>query len=251
MNSLGIVISTCQHYFDHHVPNLINSLELTKFPKSKLLIVSGQENSTTRSKVRGVDVVRVPYSALHLTGLAYLSNSLDRYPLVERWLALPDTVLVGPDFCTKLAGLVSQLTNLPDFISVIKPSPPEVRTMDMGIISNKGIAAMKDYLSKATLSDPSALSVVELKKKLICNEDAILGIPPEENAMTSGSIIKHERTGERLCNDWLVEGKNLRTQVGKVNGSDKLVRIVIIPDLDMVKLQRNFRGPHAPMIMSF
>ena len=90
-NKLGLLITTCQHYFTN-IPNVIKDIEECNFPKENVLIVSGQENNNSIYYENNIKIVNVDYTGLHLTGVIYLSENMDSFNHIKYWVILPDTI---------------------------------------------------------------------------------------------------------------------------------------------------------------
>ena len=245
--SLGLLITTCKHYYTN-IPKLIENITSCGFPKENVLIVSGEENENSTCSEDGIQIVKVTYTGLHLTGAIFLSENIDLIPSIKYWALLPDTIKLNESFYANIMKYYdlylkdSEIYSMP-FLS------PNVRltTMDMGIVSIGHILNMTDYLSKIKLVQPySRTETTKLKKQLIYNENIILGMQspcPVEATKFKHLFPLYIKPSIFITNN-KSELRERRIMIG-----NRLCNEVYFLNIDLYKYQRNFIGPDAIIVM--
>lgn len=241
-NRLGLLITTCQHYFTN-IPNVIKDIEECNFPKENVLIVSGQESNNSIYYKNNIKIVNVEYTGLHLTGVIYLSENTDSFKHIDYWVILPDTIKLGKLFHVNILKhyitcLENKLYSLPFICPKIRP------TMDMGIIHTSHIYNMSDYLQKIKRVHPYSVdAILKLKNQLIYDENTILGLSASIPHISTKFNINPVHPMTFITNNHaeLIEKRIV------VNA--KNVNEVYFVNLDMYKYQRNFNGPSANLVM--
>ena len=246
MSNLGLLITTCQHYFTN-IQNIIKDIEECNFPKENVLIVSGQENNNSIYYENNIKIVKVDYTGLHLTGVIYISENMDSFKNITYWIILPDTIKLNKLFYVNILKYYNtylknkEIYSLPFISPIIRP------TMDMGIVHINHIYNMSDYLNKIKKVQPYNINdTIQLKRQLIFDENTILGLPPQaSNESTKFNYINELNT---IPTVFIINNKNeLIEKVITLN--DKLLIEVYFVDIDIYKYQRNFRGPSVDLIM--
>lgn len=242
-NGLGLLITTCQHYFTN-IPNVIKDIEECNFPKENVLIVSGQESNNSVYYKDNIKVVNVEYTGLHLTGVIYLSENTDSsFKHINYWVILPDTIKLGKLFYVNILRhyitcLENKIYSLPFICPKIRP------TMDMGIIHISHIYNMSDYLQKIKRVRPYSVDdILKLKNQLIYDENTIVGSPASIPHISTKFNIKPVHPRTFITNN---KAEIIERQI-VVNA--KYVNEVYFVNLDMYKYQRNFTGPSANLVM--
>lgn len=245
--SLGVVITTCKHYFPN-IDNLLREFEVCEFPKDRILVVSGQEDTTEQCSLRGVRIQKVPYTCLHLTGVKYVHDNMEQFPNIEYWVVLPDTISVGPKFCSILQqflqtiGDTSQLYAIPFVHPAIRP------TMDMGILTKRHIRNMGDYLEKIQRMKYNDNTIRRLKKQLIFDENTILGLDvPNKRRVTSFQYRDPHFSKQNIRHFLVTNQEDIRVEGVQVGS--RMCKANYFPTLDFVKYQRNFNGSTANIVM--
>jgi len=146
---LGFLITTCKSYFQN-VEDIINDIEKCVIDKNHVLIVSAQEDDFEDYFYRGVKIIKVPYTALQLTGLVYLYENKKLLNSFNYWFVLPCTIKIGLDFNNKIIKFLNK-NKEEDSIPIINPKLLPYRTMDMGILKSSFINIMGEYLMKLKL----------------------------------------------------------------------------------------------------
>jgi hypothetical protein len=237
---VGIVISSCKHYFSN-VPELIKQLEICKFPKENILIVSGQEDENITYYDNDVKIVKVTYTGLHLTGLIYIYENKESYSNINLWIALPDTIKFGENFYDKITDFLDK--NNDDFYTIPLVDFNKRPTMDMGIVHIKHIINIQDYLKKIKKEIPYDFNdIIQLKQQLVFNEDIILGL----TANTDIYATKFEYINPSFPKPTLFLSD---TEEKTVEINNKLCREIYFTHIDLYKFQRNWRGPYVPLVM--
>jgi len=245
----GLVISTCKHYYKN-IPELIKELETCNFPKENIIIVSGQEDEIATTDENGIKFIKETYTGLHLTGLIHIFENYELYKDISYWIALPDTVKIGPQFYNNISSFFNNCIKNDIIYSIPFINPAFRQTMDMGILHIKQIQNMGNYLIKIKLNQPyTQEEVINLKNQLIIDENMILGCSVGKH------VPKHLRTIIRyrdpkfkppsifLCYKNYI--KEYRTTM-----NDKIVNCVVFTNIDLVKIQRNFNGLNNNLIMT-
>lgn len=238
--NIGLVITTCQHYYTN-IPNVINDLEICKFPKENIIIVSGQEPENTVLIENDIKIIKVTYSGLHLTGVIHIYENPNLYSNIDYWIMLPDTVKIGPAFYYKILNFFKNYVNVNVIIySIPFINPNHRQTMDLGIIHSKQIQNMGNYLIKIKLNSPyTENDILKLKKQLIIDENLILGCPPGKcvplNLVTKFKYryLLCEKPSFYLCHKNNINEKEIIMNNKKIN-------IVYLKDIDLIKYQRNY-----------
>lgn len=246
MSNIGLLITTCQHYFTN-IQNIIKDIEECNFPKENVLIVSGQENNNSIYYENNIKIVKVDYTGLHLTGVIYISENMDSFKNITYWIIMPDTIKLNKLFYVNILKYYNtylenkEIYSLPFISPIIRP------TMDMGIVHINHIYNMSDYLNKIKKVQPYNINdTIQLKRQLIYDENTILGLHPTvPNKSTKFNYINEIN---RIPTVFITNNKNkLIVKVIKLN--DKILNEVYFVDLDIYKYQRNFRGPDVDLIM--
>ena len=142
-----LLINTCKNYFSN-ISSLIVNLNQSKFPKENILIVSGQEDEYSVSYIDGIKVVKVIYTALHLTACVYIYENMYQFDTIKYWVLLPDTIKFGPSFFDKLMSYYDIYLKNKEEYSLSFINPLLRPSMDMGIIHTKHLFNMSNYLNK-------------------------------------------------------------------------------------------------------
>ena len=246
MSNLGLLITTCQHYFTN-IQNVIKDIENCNFPKENVLIVSGQENNNSIYYENNIKIVKVDYTGLHLTGVIYISENMDSFKNITYWIILPDTIKLNKLFYVNILKYYNTYLKNKEIYSLPFISPRIRATMDMGILHINHIYNMSDYLNKIKKVQPyNKNDTIKLKRQLIYDENTILGLP---------SVLPNESTKFNYINEintiptvFITNNKNeLIEKVITLN--DKLLNEVYFVHLDIYKYQRNFCGPYVDLIM--
>jgi hypothetical protein len=247
MSNIGLLITTCQHYFTN-IPNVIKNIEECNFPKENVIIVSGQENNNSIYYENNIKIVKVDYTGLHLTGVIYISENTDSMKHIDYWIILPDTIRLGKLFYVNVLKYYNTYLENKELYSLPFINPFEIRpSMDMGFIHTKHISNMSGYLNKIKKLQPyNKNDIIQLKYQLIYDENTILGLPATDpDVSTKFNYINERNTFPRI---FITNNHNeLIVKVITLNG--KLVNEVYFVNLDIYKYQRNFRGPTVNLIM--
>ena len=246
MSNLGLLITTCQHYFTN-IQNIIKDIEECNFPKENVLIVSGQENNNSIYYENNIKIVKVDYIGLHLTGVIYICENMDSFKNITYWIILPDTIKLNKLFYVNILKYYNTYLKNKEIYSLPFISPRIRPTMDMGIVHINHIYNMSDYLNKIKKVQPYNINdTIQLKRQLIYDENTILGLPPQlPNESTKFNYINEVNT---IPTVFIINNKNeLIEKVITLN--DKLLNEVYFVDLDIYKYQRNFRGASVDLIM--
>jgi hypothetical protein len=246
MSNLGLLITTCQHYFSN-VPNIIKNIEECNFPKENVLIVSGQENNNSIYYENNIKIVKVDYTGLHLTGVIYISENMDSFKNINYWIILPDTIKLNKLFYVNILKYYNtylenkEIYSLPFIHPRIRPS------MDMGILHINHIYNMSEYLNKIKKVQPYNINdIIQLKYQLIFDENTILGLP----ASVPDKSTKFNYTNKVNTIPTIFITNNNNELIEKlITLNDKLLNEVYFVCLDIYKYQRNFRGPNVNLIM--
>jgi len=246
MNNIGLLITTCQHYFSN-IKNIINNIEECKFPKKNVLIVSGQENNNTIYYENNIKIVKIDYTGLHLTGAIYICENRDEFKHIDYWILLPDTIKFTKLFYVNILKYYKthlknkEIHSLPFINPIIRPS------MDMGIVHIKHIYNMSDYLKKIKKVQPyNKNDIIQLKRQLIYDENIILGLP----AMCPNYSTKFDYLQNiSIPKLFITNNNNEIIEKQLVISNNKLVNEVYLVNLYICKYQRNFLGPNVNLIM--
>jgi len=243
---LGLVITTCKHYFSN-IPKLLYELEICKYPKENIIVVSGQEDENMSYYDNGIKIVKVTYTGLHLTGLIHMYENMKDYNNIDYWLALPDTLKIGPSFYDNIIKFCNMNIVNNEIYCIPLISPKLRPTMDMGILNIKHINNMGDYLTKIKKILPYNMNdLIHLKRQLIFDENLILGLSAVNNYMKT----KFEYVDPLYPkpNLFLIDDNNKIVE-RKVMINNKICNEVNFILYDLCKYQRNFNGPNVKLIM--
>jgi hypothetical protein len=246
MSNLGLLITTCEHYFTN-ITNIIKNIEDCNFPKENVLIVSGQENNNSIYYENNIKIVKVDYTGLHLTGVIYISENMDSFKNINYWIILPDTIKLNKLFYVNILKYYNTYLENKEIYSLPFINPKIRPTMDMGIIHINHIHNMSDYLNKIKKVQPYNINdIIQLKHQLICDENIILGLPPQvPNKSTKFNYINKLN---KIPTIFITNNKNKLIEK-LIIFNNKLLNQVYFVNLDIYKYQRNFRGLSAKLIM--
>lgn len=243
---LGLLITTCKHYFSN-IPNVIKNIKDCNFPKENVLIVSGQEDENSVTFQRRIKIVKVDYTGLHLTGAIHVYENLDLYKHIDYWIMLPDTVKLGKMFYINIMNYYNEHLKDKEVCSLPFSNPVVRPTMDMGIINIKHIYNISDYLNKIKKMKPySENDILRLKEQLIYDENTILGLP----AQFSGVATKFNYIDKNFPrpNKFITNNKD-EIPEKHLYINNRLCNEVCFLNIDLCKYQRNFKGPRVELIM--
>ena len=244
MEDLCLVINTCKGY-NENISELIKQINNSTFNKNNVLIVSGQESEDSTSFIDDIKIVKVTYTGLHLTSSIYILENINEYANINYWVLLPDTVKFGDDFFAKILYYYESFLKNKKVLSLPFINPCVRRTsMDMGIVHTKHLINMSNYLKIIKTYNVNIENLLHLKKKLIKDENTILGLTPAvKNESTKFSFLyRFPVSNCFICNAKEDIIENLIDD-GKINQ-------IYIKNLDLYKFQRNFKGPDNKLIMS-
>jgi hypothetical protein len=243
---LGLLITTCKHYFTN-IPNLIKNIEECNFPKENILIVSGQEDENSTTYEDGIKIVKVDYTGLHLTGAIHICENLGLYENIDYWIMLPDTIKLGEMFYVNIMKYYDEHLKDKEVCSLPFINPKIRATMDIGIVNINHIYNISDYLNKVKKVQPyDENDVVTLKKQLIYDENAIFGL----RAQFIGRAIKFQYIDPNFPKpDIFITNDKNEIIEKKMYINDTLCNEVHFLNVDMYKYQRNFKGPHVELVM--
>lgn len=245
--SIGLLITTCEHYFTNNIPNIIKNIEECNFPKENVLIVSGQESLNSIYYENNIKIVKVDYTGLHLTGLIYMYENIDLFRHINYWIILPDTIKLDKLFYIKIMKYYDTYLKNKEIYSLPFINPNLRPTMDMGIININHICNMSDYLKKIKKVRPyNKNDVLKLKKQLIFDENTILGL----RAVGFNESTKFEYMNPLypIPNIFLINKRNELIKKQKII-NNQLCNEVYLYNIDLFKYQRNFNGPGAKLVM--
>ena len=243
---IGLLITTCQHYFSN-IPNIIKNIEECNFPKENVLIVSGQENKNSIDYENNIKIVKVDYTGLHLTGVIYISENINLFKHINYWVILPDTIKLEKLFYINIMKYYDTYLKNTEIYSLPFINPNIRPTMDMGIIHINHINNMSDYLNKIKKVQPYNINdIIELKRQLIYDENIILGL----TASSSDRATKFEYVNSLYSPPTIfITNDQTRLIEQKITINNKLINEVYILDIDIYKYQRNFCGPYVNLVM--
>ena len=240
INNLYLVITTCNNYYSN-VKDLIMQLSKFDFPKENILIISGQEDRESIHYQDNIKIIRVKYTGLHLTGCIYINENIKSYPEAKYWILLPDTIKFGDNFFKNIYKIYNELKD--NNIYSIPFINPKIRpTMDMGIVKTEHIINMSDYLNKIKTFNVDKDNLIMLKKQLILNEDAILGLKPHSKDATNHNC-------KYLDKEQIIFITNEKKYIEQQKINDNKINQVYLTGLDLYKFQRNFTGPNSKLII--
>jgi len=234
---LGFIITTCKSYFQN-VEDIINDIEKCFIDKNHVLIVSAQEDNFEDYYYRGVKIIKVPYTALQLTGLVYLYENKKLLNSFNYWFVLPCTIKIGLDFNNKIIKFLNK-NKEEDSIPIINPKLLPYRTMDMGILKSDFINIMGEYLMKLKLKSYDDKDLLILKKQLIYDENIILGISPANPELSTKFNIKENYKSPKyfMVNNY----DELESKILNHHNANKIKETTFLT-IDLVKYQRCFKG---------
>lgn len=239
--NIGLVITTCNHYYEN-IPQIIQELEICKFPKENIIIVSGQEPENSILYENDIKIIKVTYSGLHLTGVIHIYENQNLYENIDYWITLPDTIKIGPNFYNIILNFFTNYIKNNIIYSIPFINPNHRQTMDLGIIHNKQIQNMGNYLIKIKLNFPyTENDILNLKKQLIIDENLILGCPPSKHV--PHNLVTKFRYRDPLYkkpNFYLCHKNNIREE--EIIMNNKKINRVWLQNLDLIKYQRNYHG---------
>ena len=238
-----LVINTCKNYYSN-INKIIKKINKYNIPKSNVLIISGQENENTVLYDRGVKIIKVTYSGLHLTGAIYIYENMKHFKNINYWVLLPDTVKFGEHFFKKIKKYHRKHLKDKEIYSLPFINPSVRPTMDMGIVHKNHIMNMGNYLHKIKINAPYTEDKLKnLKKQLIYDENIILGLPSID--ITKATQFNYVNHPSHQPNIFITNHKN-EIQQKLIN---KNIQEVYFANIDLYKYQRNFRGPDVPLVM--
>ena len=246
-DSYGLLITTNKKYYNMYINILIKQLEIANFPKDNILIVCGQSDRESVIIDNGIKVVNVKYTGLHLTGLIYISENINKYNSINYWLALPDTVVLGKNIYNLFLYYVWAMKQYK--LEVLPIINPRLKiTMDIGIFTINHICKMKEYLSRVKILNPNKEAVHKLKIQLMYNENIIFGLHPFlKNKATYLHVIDTPPT-KFIIND-IGELKIKYTFRQDMNGKIYRSKDTFVSKLDIVKIQRNYLGSGKTLLL--
>lgn len=239
---ISIVINTCKQY-SNNIDELIKQINIYNniFPKKNILIVSGQEEEQSIEYIDGIKYVKLPYSGIHLTSSIYIYENIKEYLNINYWVLLPDTIQFGPNFFKYIYNYYEimksqQHYSLPFINPIIRP------TMDMGIVHTKHIINIGDYLKKIKLCHINKDNLLKLKKQLIYDENAVLGLP----AICYQPSTKFNFLIQNITPFQFITNSNSEIEMSIQNN----IQSVYLKKLDLYKFQRNFNGPDTALVIA-
>ena len=245
MPNVGLLISTCKHYFSN-IPKLLVQINQSWFPNKNVIIVSGQEDNLCNYYIDDVEIINVDYTGLHLTSFIYVNENIAKYPNIHYWIALPDTIKFGNNFFDSILEIYhsKQLYNNNSLQVIPFINEGDRPSMDMGIVHSKHMIHMTEYLQKIKTYEKDFDRLRLLKKQLIYDENTILGYPSgfeelctKHNCSILGSgQIEHISQNTGNVEEQFIEN-------GRINQ-------VYFKLLDLYKYQRNFISPDVDLILT-
>jgi len=243
MEDLCLVINTCKCYYQN-VFDLIKQINNCTFNKKNILIISGQESENSISYYEDIKIVKVIYTGLHLTSSIYIQENINEYNNINYWILLPDTIKIGENFFNKIKFYYENYLKNKEVFSLPFINPNVRPSMDMGIVHTKHLINMSNYLKYIKTYQINTESLLNLKKKLIYDENTILGLTP---------AVKNESTKFNLLFNVTMPNffiSNVRDDINEKLINDGKINEVYIKNLDLYKFQRNFKGLDVELIMS-
>ena len=239
-SNLYIVINTCKNYYKN-IPGLIDQIVKLDIPVKNVIIVSGQEEKSEVIFEKGIKIVKVKYTGLHLTSFIYLKENNTDFDEKDYFIMLPDTIKFGNNFYKNMLEKIKLFKN--DNISVLPFINPKVRpTMDMGIVNKSHLNKLSDYLDLIKTYNLEKSNLKKLKRKLIVNENTILGLSKNYYNL-EGLKIDNKITPP---NKFIINNNNELKE--KISEDGKINEVYFKP-IDLYKYQRNFRGLSDNLIL--
>jgi len=232
---IGIIINTCKNYY-RNLTELIPQLSLLPIPKENIIIISGQEDNESIIYESGIKIIKVSYTALHLTCAVYLNEHIDEYPNITYWLILPDTIKLGDKFFERIIYYYNLYLKEQTPCSLPFISPYVRPTMDMGFIHRDHFYTMSNYLSTLKIYSTEKTQLIQLKTRLIYNEDVIFGLPPT----VANTPISFEYKNNYVKPTVFIT--NHAHELNETPLENGFINCVYIQLLDLYKYQRNYRG---------
>ena len=234
-----IIITTCKQYYSKNIPLIINSIVEFNIPRKNIIIVSSQEVNNSITYKLGIKIVKVKYTAMHLTGLIYIYENLSDYKNINYFLFLPCSIEIKSRFYRLLSEYLNVIKNenieyTPLINYRIRP------TMDIGIMTPKHILRIKNYLKKIKLEFPFSLKqLLNLKRKLIFNENIIFLIQP--GFKESFHISKLNSNLQKNKFLFIINTKDELNEKIIYNYKENLIyNVVFLSKIDIYKYQCNF-----------
>lgn len=237
-----LVINTCKQY-SSNITELIKQINLynNMFPKENILIVSGQENENSIDYIDGIKYVKVTYSSIQLTSAIYINENIKEYSNIKYWTLLPDSIKFGSNFFKLIFDYYIKMKTH-NYMSLPFINPMLRPTMDMGILHTNHIINIGNYLKKVKVLDINKENLLKIKKQLIYDENAILGL----NAICYGASTKFDYLTENIPPNYFVTNFNSEIEMSIENNK----QCVYLKNLDLYKYQQNFNGPETELIIS-
>lgn len=235
---LAYIFSTTKSYYDKTVNRIIGECRASGIPPEDTFIVSSQEDSNESILINGCKVIKVTYTAIHLTPFIYVLENLKSYEKYSHFCLLHSTSKIGLQF---YKNLTNYLSNIEGFIDAIPFNTVSHRsqTKDMGILSCDMLRSLENYFKKIKLENFNRDSLLSLKKQLISDENLIFGMPP-----------CHRFDGTKF--DLIDIGRPLVLKPGIEDSKGLIIKDVVLekeklketfyPLLDLYKYQRTFQG---------
>ena len=259
-----LLISTCQHYIDSHIPGLVNGLRENKFPLDQVIVVNSQASSNTEYEKYGVQIRNVTWSMLHLTGCQYVASNASLFLPNTSFLALPCSIRPLSGFTRAI------LSHAEDFMAsnaeaapLLNPYPRRVggmgtQTMDMGFFKLSHLQNLLPYLEKRCVVDGGDREkLLQLKLRMVCDENKIFGLP---SWFGSNSRNQKNACARKYCchlsSDEYKTKNSFRKLAFVLNSLAQIkhrmehpYKITHFRTLGFEKFQRNFQGPSRRMIL--
>lgn len=237
-----LVINTCKQY-SSNINELIKQINLYNnvFPKKNILIVSGQEDENSTDCIDGIKYVKVIYSGIHLTSAIYINENINEYSNINYWILLPDTIKFGPNFFKLIYNYYMKMKNQ-NYTSLPFVNPMLRPTMDMGILHTKHIINIENYLKKVKIVNVNKDNLLKIKKQLIYDENAILGL----RAICYQPSTKFDYLTENIPPNYFITNFNSEIEMSIENNK----QCVYFKNIDLYKYQQNFNGPETELIIS-
>jgi hypothetical protein len=235
MEDVCLLINTCKSYYQN-IFELIKQINNSTFNKKNILIISAQENENSISYYEDIKIIKVTYTGLHLTSCIYIQENINEYPNINYWILLPDTIKFGDNFFNKIEFYYENYLKNKEVFSLPFINPTIRPSMDMGILHTKHLINMSNYLKYIKTYQINTENLLNLKKKLIYDENTILGLTPtvQDNSTkfnllfnVTMPIFFISNTYDDICEKLINDGK---------------INEVYIKNLDLYKFQRNFTG---------